>query len=211
MTHPGDNEQVYAAGLLVRALDPASQPERIRALLRDEQELVEALVPEGARVVDLGSDTGRHLAAMAPRLRLGVGVDYERSYVEHAHQTARPAGIHYVVGDATRVPLGGVFDMALCLTGTWGTMSDKGAVLAEMRRLSPRDGSRLITVYTPESVDARSAWYARLGHRVVEVADGWLRTEAGFRSEHFTEERIRELVGPCRLHPLTGIAFVIQT
>lgn len=204
------NDQAYAEGLLLRALDPANQPEPVRAFLAEEQRLLDALVPEGAAVVDLGCGTGRHLVALAPRIGVGVGVDYEMSYVRHAQRTARPKNVHYVLGDATQVPMKGPFDVALCLTGTWGTMSDKAGVLAEMRRLSRPDGSRFVTVYTPASVDARIAWYANLGHRVVEVADGWLRTEAGFTSEHFTEDRIRELMGPCRLHPLGAIAFLIE-
>jgi len=48
------NDQVYAAGLLNKALDPATQPEAIRAFLRAEEELVRDLVPRGGRVVDLG-------------------------------------------------------------------------------------------------------------------------------------------------------------
>ncbi len=56
-----------------------------------------------------------------------------------------------LVADATAVPLDVEFDVALCLTNTWGTMSDKLAVLGEMRRLAPKPGSRILTVFAPPS------------------------------------------------------------
>ena len=55
------NDDVYAAGLLNRALDPATQPPEIQAFLRAELELLDRVVAEGARVIDLGCGTGRHL------------------------------------------------------------------------------------------------------------------------------------------------------
>ena len=205
-----DNDAAYAAGLLNRALDPANQPPEVRAFLRDEETLVSRLVPEASTVVDLGCGEGRHLRGMADRLALGVGVDYELAYVARATEEPCPGNLHFMVGDATAVPLTGPFDLALCLTNTWGTMSDKAGVLSELRRLSPRLGSRIITVYAPESVEARRAWYANLGHEVVEATEEWLETANGFRSEHFSRERIHGLVGPCTLHPVGEMAYVMQ-
>ncbi|MDH3225102.1 MAG: hypothetical protein OEO23_15380, partial [Gemmatimonadota bacterium] len=80
----------------------------------------------------------------------------------------------------------------------------------DMRRLSPRDSSRLLTVYGPNSVAARTEWYGRLGHPVEEVTDGHIRTRDGFRSEHFSSRRIQALIGPCTLHPIGEVAFLVQ-
>jgi len=74
------NEQVYADGLLNRALDPATQPPEIRAFLQAEIELLDDIVSEGMSVIDVGCGTGRHLAMLRDRLRIGVGLDYENSY-----------------------------------------------------------------------------------------------------------------------------------
>ncbi len=54
------NDEVYAAGLLNRALDPATQPPEIQAFLRAELDLLHDVVTEGARVIDVGCGTGRH-------------------------------------------------------------------------------------------------------------------------------------------------------
>ena len=85
------NEQVYAAGLLNRALDPATQPPEIRAFLQAEIELLSNIVVKGMSVIDVGCGTGRHLAMLRDRLRSGVGVDYEHAYILEAHPSgSRP-------------------------------------------------------------------------------------------------------------------------
>lgn len=204
------NEDVYAAGLLNRALDPATQPAEIQDFLRAEFDLLDDLVSKGMRVIDIGCGTGRHLLRLRDRLGLGVGVDYEHSYIAEARRRAGRGGpLHFVTGDAAAVPLAEAFDFAICLTNTWGTMSDKAGVLREMRRLAPRSGTRLLSVYSEASVPSRHEWYQRLGHAVVEETREYLVTKGGFRSEHFSEVRLRSQVGDCAIHPLAGIAHAV--
>jgi SAM-dependent methyltransferase len=204
------NDDVYAAGLLNRALDPATQPPKIQAFLAAEIDLLLELVTEGSRALDVGCGTGRHLRLLASRVRLGLGVDYERRYIAEAHRLAAAPNLHFIVGDATAIPVATAFDFALCLTNTWGTMSDKSGVLAEMRRLAPRDGTRLLSVYSEASVPPRREWYRRLGHEVLEETAEYLLAEGGFRSEHFSEARLRNIVGECTVRPLAGIAYAVR-
>jgi hypothetical protein len=117
--------------------------------------------------------------------------------------------LHFITGDATAIPIRATFDFATCLTNTWGTMSDKAGVLSEMRRLAPQPQMRLLSVYAQASVPPRREWYRRLGHVVVEESAEYLTTEGGFRSEHFSEARLRRLVGDCTIRPLTGIGYVV--
>ncbi len=121
------NEEAYAGGLLNRALDPATQPPEIRTFLEAEIELLRDLAADGMRVIDLGCGTGRHLALLRDRLALGVGVDYQHAYLVEARARAGSHPLHFVTGDATAVPIASTFDLAICMTNTWGTMSDKVA------------------------------------------------------------------------------------
>ena len=203
------NQEVYAAGLLNRALDPATQPIEIRAFLQAEIALLDEMIVEGMTVIDVGCGTGRHLALLRERLRIGIGVDYDHAYIVEAHRRAGAGHVHFVTGDASALPVRATFDVATCLTNTWGTMSDKAGVLNEMRRLTPNARMRLLSVYAEASVPARREWYRRLGHAVVDESDEYLVTEGGFRSEHFSETRLRVLVGECTIRPLTGIAYVV--
>src|SRR5919197_4931436 len=158
------NDEVYASGLLNRALDPATQPPEIQDFLRAELDFLRAAITPGMRVVDVGCGTGRHLLALGGLLRLGVGVDYERRYISEAVHRAGGGHVHFVVADATDMPVQAEFDFAMCVTNTWGTMSDKGGVLREMRRVAPGRHTRLLSVYSPASVPSRREWYRRLGH-----------------------------------------------
>jgi SAM-dependent methyltransferase len=203
------NDDVYAGGLLNRALDPATQPPEIQAFLRAELDLLHDVLQEGMRVLDVGCGTGRHLILHRDRLRLGVGVDYQRSYIAEAAARAGARQLHFITGDATAIPITAVFDFAICLTNTWGTMTDKAGVLREMRRLAPKPHTRLLSVFSEASVAARREWYRRLGHAVLEEADDYLVTDGGLRSEHFSDARLRGLIGDCTIRPVTDIARAI--
>ena len=203
------NDDVYAAGLLKRALDPATQPAEIQAFLRAELDLLHDVVEEGMRVMDLGCGTGRHLILLGDRLRLGVGVDYEHSYITEAAHRAGARQLHFIIGDATAVPIAAAFDCAICLTNTWGTMSDKAGVLSEMRRLAPQPHTRLLSVFSEASVAPRREWYRRLGHAVVEETDEYLLTDGGLRSEHFSDARLRGLIGDCAIRPVADIGRAV--
>jgi hypothetical protein len=87
-------------------------------------------------------------------------------------------------------------------------MSDKTAVLNEMRRLA-EGRTRLLSVYAEASVPARREWYRRLRHVVDEESEDCLLTAGGFRSEHFSEARLRTLVGDRTIRRLAGIAYVV--
>jgi len=203
------NDEVYAAGLLNRALDPTTQPSEIQAFLRAELDLLHDVLPNGLRVLDVGCGTGRHLHLLRDRLRFGVGVDYEHSYLAEAGRRAGDRHLHFITADAIAIPVRAAFDFAMCLTNTWGTMSDKAGVLREMRRLAPKPHTRLLSVYSEASVPSRREWYRRLGHAVLRETSEYLVTDGGFRSEHFSEARLRSLVGECTIRRLTDIAYVV--
>lgn len=204
------NDEVYASGLLTRALDPATQPPEIQRFIQAEIDLLGEIVIQGMSWLDVGCGTGRHLATLSGRVRIGVGVDYEEAYVAAARRHAHGGPLHFMVGDARCLPLIGPFDIATCLTNTWGTMSDKRVVLDEMRRCAPQPNSRLLTVFSESSIPARRDWYRRFGHPVVEESDEWLMTEGGLRSEHFTESRLRRIVGACIVARCTDVAYVVR-
>jgi len=72
-----------------------------------------------------------------------------------------------------------------------------------------RRHTRLLSVYSETSLAARREWYRRLGHAVTEETDEHLVTDGGLRSEHFSDARLRSLVGDCTIRPVTDIARVV--
>src|SRR4029450_11154861 len=61
------NQDVYASGLLNRALDPATQPADVRAFMQAEIDPLHDFIAEGTSVLDVGCGTWRHLAALRDR------------------------------------------------------------------------------------------------------------------------------------------------
>jgi len=200
------NDDVYASGLLTRALDPATQPLAIREFMQAEIDLLRSLV-RGVTWLDVGCGTGRHLVMLSDSVRFGVGLDYEHAYVAEARRRSTGTRLQFVTGDATRLPVSTTFDIGTCMTNTWGTMSDKPAVLREMRSSARR---RILSVFSVESIPARREWYRGFGHPVIEETGECLVTEGGLRSEHFTEARLRALVGDAGIRRFAGIGYIVD-
>lgn len=201
--------EAYAGGILTKALDASTQPAPIRDFLQAEIDLFEDLVAPDMSVVDVGCGNGRHLALVANRVSLALGIDYEHTYIAEARGRGLPNRVCFILADATAIPTVAKLDMAFCLTNTWGTMTDKSAVLAEMRRVAPRPGTRMISVFSTDSVSARCEWYENMGHEIAGVTDEAIVTRSGFRSEVFSEDRLRRLVGECKLRALAGIGYAV--
>jgi len=68
------------------------------------------LIPEGARVLELGCGSGDLLAALCPAA--GVGVDFSRTLIECAR--SRHPHLRFVEADAHSLDLGETFDYIVC-------------------------------------------------------------------------------------------------
>ncbi len=203
-------DDLYGDDLLARALDPACQPAAIRAFLAEESTRLARLTPQGARVVDFGCGYGRHLLALAARLGPSLGIDRAPHHIIRAKAERATSSLQFLVADATAVPCSASFDFAICMTNTWGTMEARAAVLHEMRRLSPAPRSRILSVYSPSSIEPRRAWYGQLGQEVIEETDHFLRTSGGFVTEHFTPQRLRALVGDCEIVATGAVGYWVR-
>src|SRR5438034_225863 len=135
----------------IRRLADASASERARWLKRaaffhDEDLLyLKFLIPEGARVLELGCGTGDLLAALKPSL--GVGVDFSESMVAQARK-AHP-DLTFVVGDiedaALMQALSGPFD-AIVVVDTLGALDDCQAMFEKLHALCGRE-TRLVIAH----------------------------------------------------------------
>jgi SAM-dependent methyltransferase len=125
----GGNSDISARKREIRRLADASAPERRKWLARgvffhDEDLLyLKFLIPEGARVLELGCGTGDLLAALKPSF--GVGVDFSAGMIAQARQ-AHP-DLTFLVGDvedsAFMRSLPGPFD-AIVVVDTIGALDD---------------------------------------------------------------------------------------
>jgi SAM-dependent methyltransferase len=112
---------------------------------REDEIYLRFLIPEGARVLEIGCGTGDTLAALAPSY--GVGVDFSPAMIDQARQLH--PGLTFHVGDAeyaeTIAALGGPFEFIL-VQDTIGSLEDCQKFLAQLHPLCTRE-TRIVVGY----------------------------------------------------------------
>src|SRR6266508_5982194 len=135
----------------IRRLADASAPERRKWLARaaffhqEDLRYLKFLIPEGARVLELGCGTGDLLAALKPSF--GVGVDFSAGMIEEARK-AHPDLTFFVgdIEDAALVrSLPGPFDV-IVVVDTLGALDDCQGMFEALHALCTHE-TRLIIGY----------------------------------------------------------------
>ena len=135
----------------IRRLSDRLAPERQRWLdrgaffHREDLQYLKFLIPDGARILELGCGTGHLLAALRPSF--GVGVDISEGMIGEARRSY--PNLSFYVGDVEneelirRLP--GPFDVIL-IADTLGALEDCQALFESLHRLCTRE-TRLVTAY----------------------------------------------------------------
>jgi SAM-dependent methyltransferase len=133
------------------------------------------LVPEGLRVLDLGSGTGDLLAALRPSH--GVGVDVSERMVGIARQ--KHPRLEFREGDAedeqTLRQIDGLFDV-IVLSDLIGSLEDCQQAFERLHHFSTAD-TRVVVVYYSPFWGPLLRLAGRLGLKMPEPEQNWLSTE----------------------------------
>jgi SAM-dependent methyltransferase len=150
----------------IRHLQDELAPERQRWLERgaffhsEDLRYLRFLIPEGARVLELGCGTGHVLAALKPAF--GVGVDFSAAMIAGARQSyPQLSFFEGDMEDETLIKsLPGPFDF-IVIVDTIGALDDCQATLAHLHDLCTRETRLVIAYYS-------HLWYPalRLAERV---------------------------------------------
>src|ERR1700730_11418536 len=136
----------------IRSLADASAPERRNWLARaaffhqEDLRYLKFLIPEGARVLELGCGTGDLLAALKPSF--GVGVDFSEGMIGEA-RAAHP-DLTFFVGDnedeSVVRSLPGPFDV-IVVVDTLGALDDCQTMFENLHSLCTRE-TRAVVGYS---------------------------------------------------------------
>ena len=100
---------------------------------------------KGARIVDLGSGTGRFSVVFAESLRAHVvGIEPSRRMLAAARNGSQVANLAYVAAAAERIPLMNESCDVAWLSHVWHHVRDREACVNELRRILRRGGYVLV-------------------------------------------------------------------
>jgi SAM-dependent methyltransferase len=140
------------------------------------------------RALDVGCGTGTNVVYLARHGWEAVGVDFAGRAIAKARQRARDAGVSstFVVGDVTRLPVAGLFDLALdlgCLHSI--AVSGRSGYAEGLRRAVRSGGTFLLYAFAPggpavglTSEDVRTTFGSAFD--VVSVEEGRGRPSAWY-------------------------------
>jgi SAM-dependent methyltransferase len=146
--------------------------DRNRAFYDDDIRFMRFLIPEGARVLDLGCGTGRLLAELKPSM--GVGIDLSPRMIDVARRH-HPA-LHFVCGDFEDPEvldrLEGPFDF-IVMSDAIGFVDDCQRALQRLHRLCGPN-TRLVLAYFNQLWRPLLRCGELLGHKMREPSQSWL-------------------------------------
>ena len=183
------DERAAAAAAYFEQVAP--QWDRIRSLYVAETSVetaIEAAAGPGpfARVVDLGTGSGRMLTLLGKKAKMSIGLDLSHNMLNIARTNVARAGLDKVElrhGDifATRLPAASA-DLVL-VHQVLHYLSDPHAAVVEAARLVAPGGKLLIVDFAPHDLESlrEEHQHRRLGFSDAEIA-GWL-AEAGLKAE----------------------------
>lgn len=142
---------------------------------RSIEALCQSVVPEGARVLEIGCGTGELLAGLRPRE--GLGLDLSPRMIERARDKfAGQEHLQFVVGDAETLDVpeldGRSFDYVV-LSDVVGQLGDVWAAFRAVRRLC-HEHTRLLVSYYNFAWEPVLRAGARLGLKMPVEQQNWL-------------------------------------
>lgn len=141
--------------------------ERNAYFYEEDARYMRFLVPEGARVLELGCGIGNLLAALKPSV--GVGLDFSAEMVAQARMLHHQ--LEFCIGDIedpnVLAKIEGPFDYII-LSDTIGLLDDCEATLRSLHRLCNRD-TRIIISYYSHLWEPVLSLGSRLGLRMEQV------------------------------------------
>lgn len=183
-------ERAAQAAAFFRARAP--EWDRLRALHVDEEEVEKAMneaLGEGpfARLLDLGTGTGRILELLAPHIERGVGVDMSHEMLSYARANLEKAGVTNCQvrhGDLFTLPFEPASFEAVVVHQVLHYLDDPAPALKEAARVLAPGGRLLIVDFAPHELEflREEQAHRRLGFSREQMAR-WI-SAAGLDLKH---------------------------
>ncbi len=149
------------------------------------------------KVLDIGCGTGESIAPLSDLDISIVGVDIAENQLSIARSrfNSNPR-IELLNYDASQLPEAWTdsFDLAYCIGAGFGNLEDlQLLVLKNMLRVTKKEGSVVLSVYSERARKAQREWYTKQGLEIQDVNDYVTFLKTGIVSERFTKEKLHHL------------------
>lgn len=146
---------------------------RNRYYYDDLEQYLRFLVPENARVLEIGCGTGELLAALRPSY--GVGVDFSAAMIEAARRNHPADGypnLQFLVDDIEDLKLSGPFDY-IVVSDVIGELTDVWLAFRNLRQVAD-DSTRIVITYFNHLWEPVLRLGERLGLKMPQDYQNWL-------------------------------------
>jgi SAM-dependent methyltransferase len=170
---------------------------------RDQERYVKFLVPEGLRVLEIGSGLGDLLASLKPSR--GVGIDISEHMVAEAAR--RHPSLDFRVADAETLDLDETFDV-IVVADVLGYLVDIEAAFRRLQRCC-RPETRIVIAYYNYLWEPILRLAERLGLKMPQPEQSWLSSDDIANLLHLADfevvKRERRLLLPMRIPVVSGL------
>lgn len=177
-------------------------PESFKKWHAAEENLLQKVIQNDSKVLAVACGDGREINYVAKVTRNVVGLDQDKTAVEHARNNLKKfPELKIILGDAADLPFEeDSFDFVICMGSITNFGPIKERALLEMKRVVKKNGKIVLSVYSEDALPERMKIYKKfdkLYNGIIDVReDGTVIFEDSLGaniSEQFTGAQLRAL------------------
>ena len=187
--------------------------------LKAEEDFLKKIIPERARILEIGSGRGRIIDVLNNGKRKITGIEIanipflKNKYKNEGNITILKMDAHKLIFRNNS------FDFCLIMYNTLGLMYNPLKVLKECRKIVCKGGKIIISTYTTNekyALKERMKCFTKLGYKIIKVHGLDFEINKGIASHYFKEDKLKKLFERAKLKsvycPLTklGCIWVIK-
>lgn len=195
-------------------------PSSYKAWFKEEKEFLRKNVDSKTKLLDVACGDGKGLKMVSDIIKEGVGLDFDENALKDAKNNFKDSSnIKFVLGDAESLPFEeNSFDVVICIGSLCNAGDKKVRWLEEMGRVSKKNGSIILSVYSEDAFDERIKFYKKLKVPIKKIEgtkvfldDKEIKDNT---SEQFSKKDLEELFSKSKLELIgivkSGIGYICK-
>ncbi len=172
--------------------------------LKSEEKFLRKIIPEKARILEIGAGNGRIIDVINNGKREVIGIEIANlPFLKKRYKSDK--NVQILKMDAHKLLFKeNLFDVCLIMYNTLGLMHDPLDVLKECKRITRKGGKIIVSTYSMDTeyvLKERIACFTKIGHKVVKIHGMDFEIENGVTSHYFLKDELKNLFNGVNLKP----------